>query len=239
MNLSDPRLLNRLAAEYVLGTLTGRARRRFERVLASTADARSAVEEWEQRLLPLALRLPPVAPRPATWQRIRLRIGMPSQRVPKSGWRRAATPLALAAAVAVLAIGMLLWVRNEAPQFRTAATVVTTDGRPLWRVELAEHADQIRIAVTGVVETPSGKDFELWALPEKGAPVSLGLLPSQGQVQRPLAARQRQALATARQVAVSIEPRGGSPTGAPTGAVVHVAPLTLASIAIPGASSRS
>jgi anti-sigma-K factor RskA len=36
---------------------------------------------------------------------------------------------------------------------------------------------------------------------------------------------QKQALALSSQVAVSIEPLGGSPTGQPTGAVIYVAPL--------------
>jgi anti-sigma-K factor RskA len=38
-----------------------------------------------------------------------------------------------------------------------------------------------------------------------------------------------QALALSSQVAVSIEPLGGSPTGQPTGAVVYVAALRAAS----------
>jgi anti-sigma-K factor RskA len=36
---------------------------------------------------------------------------------------------------------------------------------------------------------------------------------------------QKQALALSAQVAVSIEPLGGSPTGQPTGDVLYVAPL--------------
>jgi anti-sigma-K factor RskA len=40
-----------------------------------------------------------------------------------------------------------------------------------------------------------------------------------------LTVMQKQALARSTQVAVSIEPLGGSPTGQPTGAVLYVAPL--------------
>jgi anti-sigma-K factor RskA len=72
---------------------------------------------------------------------------------------------------------------------------------------------------------PAGHDYELWALPKGGSPVSLGVLPAVGASSRTLSAIQKQALASSSQVAVSIEPPGGSPTGQPTGDIVFVAPL--------------
>ena len=77
-------------------------------------------------------------------------------------------------------------------------------------------------------DLPPGKSHELWALPEGGTPVSLGLLPHTGDHHRVLNASQRTALAGSKQVAVNLEPEGGSPTGAPTGPVLLVAPLTPA-----------
>ena len=53
----------------------------------------------------------------------------------------------------------------------------------------------------------------------------LGLMPAQGSKQLAIDDRQRAALGIAANVAVSDEPRGGSPTGAPTGPVLFVAPL--------------
>jgi len=61
-----------------------------------------------------------------------------------------------------------------------------------------------------------------------GQPVSLGLLPAQGAERRALTAAQRAALVGAKQLAVSLEPAGGSPTGLPTGPVLHVASLAPA-----------
>ena len=82
-------------------------------------------------------------------------------------------------------------------------------------------------AVKGVA--PAGHDYELWALPKGASPVSLGVLPAEGASSRILTAIQKKALASSSQVAVSIEPIGGSPTGQPTGEVVFVAPLLVAS----------
>ncbi|HEX7768700.1 MAG TPA: anti-sigma factor [Dokdonella sp.] len=54
------------------------------------------------------------------------------------------------------------------------------------------------------------------------------MLPATGSQRLVLSAAQREALAGAKQLAVSVEPAGGSPTGLPTGPVIHVAPLTSA-----------
>ena len=62
-----------------------------------------------------------------------------------------------------------------------------------------------------------------------GNPVSLGLMPLRGDAERALTPRQRELLLSAMNVAVSLEPAGGSPTGLPTGPVVIVAPIAALS----------
>jgi anti-sigma-K factor RskA len=76
---------------------------------------------------------------------------------------------------------------------------------------------------------PADREFELWALPAGGKPVSLGVMPYSGTTQRTLTAVQQQALANSAQVAISVEQVGGSPTGQPTTTPVFVAPLRAAS----------
>ena len=49
----NPQLRDKLAAEYVVGTLRGRARARFQALLRYDPDLRRIVEEWEARLTPL------------------------------------------------------------------------------------------------------------------------------------------------------------------------------------------
>ena len=88
--------------------------------------------------------------------------------------------------------------------------------------------EELSVRVQNVYDLPTGKAHELWALPEGGAPVSLGLMPHMGDRRVVLTAAQRTALANSKQIAVSLEPEGGSPTGAPTGPVLLVAPLAKA-----------
>ena len=55
--------------------------------------------------------------------------------------------------------------------------------------------------------------------------MSLGLIPGAGEATLPLLAAQIDVLVRTSTLAVSVEPAGGSPTGAPTGPVIYTAPL--------------
>jgi anti-sigma-K factor RskA len=225
-----PERLASLADEYVVGTMSLRVRRRFERVLEASATARAAVRLAEDRFAALDRRLAPVPPSPATWDQVRARLGFadePRQETPVAEprwferWRPA---FAVMAAVVVLGLGWLV-LRETRVETRPVASLRVDGGVELWAVELDRDSTRLAVRASRAVQAAAGKSYELWALPEGAAPVSLGLLPVRGAVERSLAPAQRAALAGARQVAVSLEPAGGSPTGAPTGPVLYVAEL--------------
>jgi len=213
-------LMDRLAAEFVLGTLRGRARRRFERWRTSSAMIAELCGEWEQRLAPLAQRLRPIAPPPETLPKIRRRLGL----LPPPALRWTA-----AAAVVALLIAMLAyWPATQAPLPDRIALINAPSGQVQWRVEIYTQRARMVVRSPGLAAKPSNRDYELWALPAGGAaPVSLGVMPVRGEAALALNERQRQALAHAQKVAVSVEPLGGSPTGQPTGPVVFVVPLRV------------
>src|SRR5688500_19550299 len=81
MRYTNPQLVQRLASEYVLGTLSGRARRRFERLMMDSSEVRSAVWHWERQLSPLADAAVPVQPRPYVWEQVRERTGTKGARI--------------------------------------------------------------------------------------------------------------------------------------------------------------
>ena len=80
MRFSEESLRDKLAAEYVLGTVSARVRRRFEFYLRANPQLRRAVSQWEARLAPLADALPAIEPPARVWQAIktRLNIGRPA-----------------------------------------------------------------------------------------------------------------------------------------------------------------
>ena len=64
------------------------------------------------------------------------------------------------------------------------------------------------------------KDFELWAIKGSNAPVSMGVIPVNAKSDIRLSAALRQGFGQGTVLAVTLEQKGGSPTGAPQGPVV-------------------
>ncbi|MBN8489672.1 MAG: hypothetical protein J0M20_18315, partial [Burkholderiales bacterium] len=79
MDYSRPRLADRLACEYVLGTLRGAARRRFDVLLPAHPALRRAVAAWQDTLLPLAGSIAPVTPSARVWAAIEAHLFAPRQ----------------------------------------------------------------------------------------------------------------------------------------------------------------
>lgn len=137
---------------------------------------------------------------------------------------------ALAAALLVLVLGPLRAPRPVpvpgAPLL--AALSVPADQQEAGRIALAAVADrstgEIRIAAPAAV--PAQRVAQLWLIGADGAaPVPVGLLARGAPTRVVVPAGARALLRPGTTVAVSIEPDGGSPTGAPTGPVIAAGPL--------------
>lgn len=229
MRCNDPQLRAALAAEYVLGTLSGPARRRFVRLLQQDAALRQDVAQWETRLGPLAAAVPEVPPPPRVWQGIAQRL---PGAAPRRGlwssiglWRGLA--LANALAVAALALRLVLapqpaaheWVTVMSDARQNPAMVVTWPAQRTARKEVT-----IRVVQEHPQMAPD-TSWELWLIPEPGGrPVSMGLVGIEAVQRLVLDENVSRILPKAWGMAMSVEPKHGSPTGAPTGEVLFIGP---------------
>lgn len=222
MNLMRGELPDRLAAEYVLGTLTGGARRRFDALLPAHPALRLAVAGWEKRLLPMALKAEPVQPTQRTWSGIEDKLGWAPPAARTSSLRlRFWQAFATFATVAAVVLGTA----THAPTTEAPMIVVlhATKGTETLVAGLSQDRQQLTIQPLQKVSLTSDQSLELWALKKDGPPASLGLIASDK-----LTALSKKTLPKdTKGLAVSLEPLGGSPTGAPTGPVLFVGDLTL------------
>ena len=224
MNLFLGDLPDRLAAEYVLGTLSGGARRRFDALLPAHPALRRAVAGWEKRLLPMALKAEPVQPAQAVWTAIEGKLGWtPPAAAGSSSWRvRFWQTFAAVATVAAVLLGTRTPTLppTEAPMI---VVLHATKGSETLVAGLSPDRQQLTIQPLQKVALTSDQSLELWALKKDGPPASLGVIAADK-----LTALNKKTLPKdTKGLAVSLEPLGGSPTGAPTGPVLFVGDLTL------------
>lgn len=255
MKYDNPKLRQMLAAQYVLGTLRGRARRRFDKLVRTDAALRGELRFWESRLAGLAANLPPQSPPPSVWFSLQHRIEMTRPVVtpirkpppaaapappPASPWRIVAGLATAAAVVVAVMIGTRVPLPGEAPPVvaTAPAPVAAPAAAPAIYVsllKLPESDMQWTLAVKPTSEevtaVASGAYPKLGQhslelwLIADGKPVSLGLLPTAGEGRLRLPAGVSGAQLT---LAVSLEPVGGSPTGSPTGPVLTSGPAIRA-----------
>lgn len=218
--LSDE-LANALAAEYVLGTLRGRARKRFEALLRAEPDVAAVVRRWEEGLTPLAERVAPVEPPARVWKRIEARI-LPAKTAsaPSAGFWKAFGMIS--AGLASVLFAFFLYI-STGPRGEPMFVAVLTAPDAVPRMVVTMHSPdvlRVRMVKPWGGAAMEGKGLELWVLPKEGAPRSLGMVVNaMGDTIIKVAASDPR-VQGANALAVSMEPPGGSPTKQPTGPVL-------------------
>ncbi len=218
-----------LAAEYVAGLLSVADRAAFERRLGVEQALREEVKFWDEQMLPMTDEIAPVVAPARVYAGIESRLfqgqGKTSNLLESLMFWRSLSFASLAA----LAVAGILYVQS--PQIGTSPT-------QNYVAELSGPQDQVKLAVlydgakgeikfNRVTGTPvSGRDFELWIILGKNAPISLGVLPKQTsgviKVSDVLKAQLSGAV-----LAISDEPAGGSPTGKATGPVLAIGTMNV------------
>ncbi|MEC8230272.1 MAG: anti-sigma factor [Pseudomonadota bacterium] len=241
MNYLKEERLNALAAEYVVGTLRGKARTRYQKLMMQYQAVSDATAQWEQYLTGFAETLPPVTPPANVWESIQIKLGhkaandagiatgvnTPSdsgqvldfEKEKQKRWKN----LSFLSTAAALVLAVLLFVMQPmpAPEVSHIAVVNNADNTPLWVIEVSDET--MNVKVTDAFIALADKDYELWMVPANGeAPISLGLMPeANGDTRVTPDILLSQSIAA---LAVSLEAPGGSVTGAPT-ELLYIAPI--------------
>ena len=231
-----------LAGEYVLGSLPAAGRREVEAALPHDAALRTAVAQWEARLLPLTQLAPAAEPSPQLWNRIAASVaardqsGKADMRGGASWWDRlglwrglAAAGFAAAAAMAVITVQ-----QPDAPGPRYMVVLAAPDSMaPGWVLQSAASAasadsddtegkgDQLRLVPLAVTQVPAARSLQLWTKADGWSkPVSLGLVEPGKTVEVNLGSLPP--LQPNQLFEITLEPQAGSPIGRPTGPILFI-----------------
>jgi anti-sigma-K factor RskA len=216
-----------VAAEYVLGVMDASERSATARRIDADAAFARLVDSWEVRLSPLASAYQPVEPAPSVKSAIdRQLFSAPAATQASAGrglWSSLAFWRGLAAAAVaafVLYLAMpFIYPPAVLPQNRLVASLAA-DGSDVRYLVVYDgtHGDVALSHVSG--ERAEGHDFELWMIEGQNPPVSMGVIPVGSTTHLVIEPEAQEKLDAGAVLAVSLEPKGGSPTGQPTGPVV-------------------
>lgn len=240
MKRLDPELVDKLAAEYVLGTLRGKARARFERWRNADFSIQSRVRYWEAKLVPLAAEALRVEPTARVWREIEARIsdhGVATSAVASSQtagvtaktlsfWRR----LAISFGTLATALGIGLGLLATASDPHCYAVLSTQQSVPKLVVFDRRDMKELVVLPVGGSLAVNGTTPYLWIKAGEVA-VLAGQLKPDDQTTVPLSPAALSALMKPNaKLIVTAEPAGSTPT------VPGAAPMVEGMVAMLGAA---
>lgn len=226
MKLAARRFFDALCGEYLLGTLQGAARRRFERALREEPLAARRLRYWQGLFAPRYASAIETKPAPAVWKRLERSLELERYRQPwfrRPGFWRAWAIAATAALVAVVGLQLV-------PRPEVVVPIAQLSGKDPAAGQVTAHLSKdgrtmVLHSARPVIAGPA-QSYELWLLTPEGTALSLAVLGSlDARFEVPEGHRRR--VRQGGQLAVTVEPAGGSPTGRATGPVILVGPIKL------------
>jgi len=179
--------LDALACAFVLGTLSPRAARRFQSVMAHSREARVAVDAWQELLHKLSVATPRVEPSAKVWSRITARIEGRASSL--RGWGHRWLPGLGAAFGLVMGLGLARldpsWV-GVTPTSKVALApsyvgiLTTPSNQPVVVLSSLRFGRELTAKILRPLSVPEGQVARVWALSDGTAPVALGVLPPSG-----------------------------------------------------------
>lgn len=184
-----PNAVDQLAAAYVMGTLHGPARRRFEAVMLWNPALTGAVTDWTQRMAPLLTALPPMAPGAELWPRIAQRAGLVPPALDRlPWWRRLLAPVPAGALAMGLLVGLVVpqvWQaqiesqqESQLPQ-SYVGVLANGQGKPGMIVSSLRRGRVVELKQIAPYSLAAGRVLHLWRVDKEGKATSLGPIPNQ------------------------------------------------------------
>lgn len=220
-----------LVAEYALGLLDAAERERVRRRLNDEPALQQALRDWESRFAGLDAEFAEATPPSGSWSALETRMFGPQK---KAGfwdslfvWRGLA---GAALAVAVVAIGFgLTRPAPVSPQQFAVELVAALQAHEGSGVEFVAFYDsavgQVKLVGLSGAVVPD-KDYELWYIDGDKPAISMGVIPVDGKTAVDLPPEAGGKLAEGVTLAVSLEQKGGSPTGVHQGPIVSIGAAT-------------
>lgn len=213
-----------LAAEYVLGVLDLKEHAACTMRVQRDPAFAERVADWEMRMADLNSGFAQVqAPDAIKTALDRRLFPVPEKPQQNSIWEslgfwRFLSGTAIAA-FAVLAFVIVQTPQAPAPGETLIASLAGTGGKQKFIAVYETGTGVVRVSVLSD-KAPAGRDFELWLIKGENAPVSLGIFGEGDAQPRSLHQSLKTDFADGVTLAVSLEPKGGSTTGSPTGPVI-------------------
>jgi anti-sigma-K factor RskA len=221
-----------LVAEFALGLLDSAEHERVARMIAADPALREELRMWRSRFQSFDAEIAEQVAPAGAWEKLEGRLFGSAAR-PASFWDSLALWRGLfagALAVAVVAIGVNV-MRPPAPSpdefaMQLVAALQSQEGSGVEFVAFYDSSSGM-VKLLGLSgEAVPDKDYELWYIKGDDPAVSMGVVPVDAKMEIPLDPETRAKFDEGTVLAVTLEAKGGSPTGVAQGPIVSAGSAT-------------
>lgn len=228
MDYSDSQLQSLIAAEYALGSLRGPAAKRFQRLLETEPGLRLALNYWQRRLNPLVEMVEPVTPPERVWNGIHRRLfGADTSVVLSNIWNNLNfwRSFALASVMLIIGFGLgafqAIFERPARDSDRYISVLQDQNEQPMLVARIVDKGKTLELEMLAEKKMPEHRVMQVWCVPHSGGkPISIGFIGNRTS-HLEMTADEMQMLHKSKEIAISIEPVGGSRMEGPSGPVMY------------------
>lgn len=222
----NPDIFEHLAMSYALGTLQGKARLRFEKLMSKHLYLRAVTNAYQQQFAPLANLLPEEQPPVRVWNAISQELQLGKTAVVHNRWWvnvwNYVPVVAFTSIAASVATVLLLNLGNQPNVYM--ANLKSPVQADKMMVAMVYH-DTMEIAFdmpTGALPVKDDMMPTVWCIPKDSnrLPMRMGTLTAKGENRMPIDKATWREMANVSQFAISLEPMDKPPSDTPLGEVI-------------------
>lgn len=228
----SPEIIDHLAANYVLGTLSSRVKARTNKLRGEIEykELDKQIQFWEQKMSPLNEKTAEVAPKADTWQHIQAKLNHTAGKAPeKTPWYHFFNIrfYQIATACSILLIALLsiqsLQVEQQNPGSLSYVAVLA-DATQNPQVVAATYGESqtLLLDILGLPQINDDETLELWVTSKTDKQArSLGEIPTNvASFTRQLSDAEWRLIKDSDSLLITVEETGGSPIGEPSGKII-------------------
>ncbi|MBF6058980.1 MULTISPECIES: anti-sigma factor [Thiomicrorhabdus] len=229
MNYQEPQLQQALCNDYVMGLMGTTAQKRFRRLLIQFPQLAHRLDATQAKWNLLALSVEDTQPSHRVWNQLEKRLfrqryneQLTPAELRNRRNRRFAYTWAMAASLFSVSLLTYIWQTPGVTQPQMLALVQDSQQQDGWLLQFTDSG-LLNVKILRDHPLQNNQDYELWMIAsDLKTPQSMGILPQNGKTSLRLSEQIRAHLGKAHTFAVTVEPKGGSPTGQPTSKPIYL-----------------
>ena len=238
----NPEVFEQLAIEYAVGSLHGRARKRFEVLMDTHFYLQAVVDAYEQKFANLVELLPEEQPSDKVWKNIEAHISTTPQKAAQLPAQEKATPwwktaffkqsFGMAFMAMVIVGALFLNPMTGGPVATAYSAVMESDKNETMAVTKVLQSDmKLSIDIMKPMKIDDNMELTLWCHPKNGGmPMKMGTVSTSGKTDIKISKAEWKSMKDVGMLAVSIEHKGDTSVREPTGEIILKGQLHIASM---------